>query len=134
MTETPKLSERVEAATGPDRELDAEIAVAVSGDVGAIVVPPYERFLFSHKPGWWRDGTNKSHSAPSYTASLDAALTLMPSDAFWRLGHDGDGADPSEFRAQVLVPTLGSIDAHGAAFAATPALALCAAALKARGL
>jgi len=63
---------------------------------------------------------------------IDAALTLVPDDAFWRLGHDGDGADPSEFKAQIIVPKLGGVDMRGQSVAATPALALCAAALKAR--
>lgn len=69
---------------------------------------------------------------PDYTASLDAAVTLVPGsdDVFWRLGHDGEGPDPSVFRAEILVCSAnipGSVARSG-----TSALALCAAALKAR--
>ena len=125
---TPKLSERVDAATGPDRELDRDILIAMHP--GSRAKGRDEAFI--PEPSW--EPGSYSRCAPVYTTSLDAALMLVPSEAFWRLGHDGDGADPSEFRAQVIVPALGGIDAHGIAIAATPALALCAAALKARSL
>ena len=70
------LASRVEAATGADRELDAAIAVAVSDDVGAWVVEPSPSSLFSHQPGWFCTSDNRSHKAPAYTASLDAAMSL----------------------------------------------------------
>ena len=125
------LASRVEAATGADRELDAAIAVAVSDDVGAWVVEPSPSSLFSHQPGWFCTSDNRSHKAPAYTASLDAAMSLVPSEAYWRLGHDGDGADPAEYKADVIVPKLGGVDARGRAIAATPPLALTAAACRA---
>ena len=97
------LAQRCEAATGPDRALDAEICQAVFG-----------RFI----------------GVAKYTASLDAALTLVPGEAFWRVGHDGAGPDPSAFRADVFqTPGTGL----NVARSATPALALCAAALRAGG-
>ncbi len=102
-----ELAERCEAATGPNFQLEQDIGGTVFPERGAITHPPY-------------------------TASLDAAMTLVPEDAFWRLGHDGDGADPSEFRSQVIVPKMGGADARGVALACAPALALCAASLRAR--
>jgi hypothetical protein len=71
---------------------------------------------------------------PNYTASIDAALTLVPDgdDVFWRLGHDGGGADPGAFKAQVLVCRLAHPAEGFVAVADRPALALCAAALRAR--
>lgn len=69
-----------------------------------------------------------------YTTSLDAAVTLVPEgdDVFWRSGHDGEGPDPSAFRADVLVVRL-SAPANGfVARARTEPMARCAAALKAR--
>lgn len=90
-----ELAARVEALTGPDREVDAEIAVAVSGDSGAFVVAPMEDCIFQHIPGWWRDGADKSHDAPEYTASLDAAMSLVPKgcgfnlDRYWMIGREG---------------------------------------------
>lgn len=77
------LADRVEALTGPDREVDADIAVAISNDPAAWVVRDIPSAIFTHKPGWWRDRDDKSHSAPSYTASLDAAMTLVPDG--WRI-------------------------------------------------
>ena len=54
------LIARLEAATGPDRELDAAIALTVGLDIGR----------------------GRAHSQDSrvsaYTASIDAALTLVP--------------------------------------------------------
>ena len=116
MTDLSDLIARIEAASGPDREINAEIgryAPHLVAFLGGVPDDP--------QPG-----------CLPYTASIDTALTLVPTDAFWRLGHDGDGADPSEFRAQLIVPKLGGIDARGQSIAATPALALCAAALRAR--
>ena len=64
-----------------------------------------------------------------FTRSLDAALTLVPAGCFWRVGHDGEGPDPSLFKAQVLVA-----DRPGCptGISEAPALALCIAALRAR--
>ncbi len=58
------LAERVEASAGPDRELDCRIYCALSGggfDTYATVVPDFN--------DW---------TTPFYTASLDAAMTLVP--------------------------------------------------------
>lgn len=112
------LIARIESADGPDRELDCRIWCAIDVicrdfDLFSKVVPYFDQ---------WQ--------APRYTASIDAALTLVPEDAFWRIGHDGEGADPSLFKAQVLMPMVGQC----VSIAATPALALAAAALKERGV
>ena len=64
-----ELIERLEDATGPDRELDAEIARLVTGR-GVTVAP-------LSGPRYDGDG----EPVPAYTASLDAALTLMPRGA-----------------------------------------------------
>lgn len=71
-----KLAERAEQASGPDRELDALIHEAVTTfpprragvgwpDENALVVPAF--------PGW--------ELLPAYTASADAALSLLPKTA-----------------------------------------------------
>ena len=69
MDDLNTLAGRVEAATGPDRELDAAIANAVGAEHG-------------QKSGW-SNGENGDYfvideCAPRYTASIDAALTLVP--------------------------------------------------------
>lgn len=53
-TDLMELASRVEAGEGPDRELDAEILAAIAGTANGPV-----------------------SGAPAYTASLDAAMTLV---------------------------------------------------------
>lgn len=59
-----------------------------------------------------------------------AALMLVPNGAFWRCGHDGEGADPSLFDARVFEPM--TMESKAVGTASTPALALTAAALGAK--
>lgn len=68
-----ELIKRLEEATGPSRELDAEIAVASGG------------YFFGDGELCYRDGETIVHPghggidlAPKYTSSIDAALTLVP--------------------------------------------------------
>jgi hypothetical protein len=42
-------------------------------------------------------------NARPYTTSLDATVRPDGADVFWRSGHDGEGPDPSLFRADVLL-------------------------------
>jgi len=110
MTDLMELASRVEAGEGPDRELDADIFLTVR--------PEHRGRLFN---------------APHYTASLDVAATLVP---------PGDYATGELYRLEaystngVLVPThvRASAWVPGAprAYAATPAMALTAACLRAR--
>ena len=104
------LADRVEALAGPDREVDAQVG----------------RYFAAQFLGYvpWEPQTG----CAKFTASLDAALSLVPEGWVWMTGCAPDGA----FFA-TLSPTdesgiaLGMIDT----LAATPALALCAAALRA---
>lgn len=127
------MADRCEAATGPDSRLEAEIDWTMRDVVGKHYTTQTLNGETYSVSGWWRDANSDSHRAPPYTASLDAALTLVPEDGWWRLGHDGDGADPSDFRAEVIVPGL-LTDARGKAVASTPALALCAAVSRAKAI
>lgn len=64
------LATRIEQTTGPDRELDAEIAVAAKQ-------VPYDFERSAHGPASWRNKyDNRWWDAPEYTTSIDAALTL----------------------------------------------------------
>lgn len=131
------LAERCEAATGADRELDAAIALAQCDkffnagpkheggrDRIGVIVGGDRCVPGNGAPDWL---------VPRYTASLDAALTLVPDDAFWRVGHDGEGADPSVFKATIGVAKEGVCwITFRSAIAETAPLALCAAALRAR--
>ena len=126
--ELVKLAERAEAASGPDRELDREIAVAVG-----------------HPWDYAADWGSRGHERPvafPYTASIDAAMMLVP--PAYRLTslaeYDTSMGEQLAGRWTVgLVPREHShlktyeqrVSAMGRAEAATPALALCAAALRA---
>lgn len=119
-----RLADEVEKATGPDRRLDASIASLVRLEK----VPHWARTW----SGPWKptevgsvvlmqiDGTPGPHfMAREYTASLDAAMTLVP-EGWFKL-------QPDSLKGWAALAVVGPW-----AHAATPALALCAAALKAR--
>lgn len=125
MTNLLELAERCEWAEGPDRELDALIAANLR-------VGTEHGWAFKNYPQWigradgrvHLDDGGPSFSAPAYTASLDAAMTLVPTDhPKWAVtGRNSATCGPKHGEGGPLEWT----------FAATPALALCAAALKAR--
>jgi hypothetical protein len=138
------LAERVERAEGPDRELDALIEVAVFG---------FPQRAYDQANGLRNRGADpldkmlwlKNWGVPRYSASLDAAMTLVPEgwrvgfeqgsrfdhapemcmawvwpfaseyDPDWQLGQEGQQSNPDAQKG----------------YAATPALALCAASLRA---
>ena len=123
------LIARIESADGPDRELDAEIFIAACHPTWRIqteckLFPEQVQTGRIQKPdgcGW--------RNAPAYTASIDAALTLAPEG--WHMSvHTTVGA--------LLQGSAAVRDRDGgpsfASAASTPALALAAAALKARGV
>lgn len=133
MTDPEKLAalaERCEAASGPDRELDAEIGSVMRWQ-------PYGPDHWANasdlefRPtagGWMRcqrgDDASLAWPAPLYTASLDAAMSLVPDECLaqvWR-GLDGEGSATCSPLKRINLPRI---------FAATPAIALCAAALRA---
>jgi hypothetical protein len=111
------LAERCEQAVGPDRELDVAIARALDWK-------PLYRDDYSK---WWppaavEDSRARKRSIlhhptqplPKFTASLDDALTLVPEECGWMVMNSA--------------AKVGVWPSHGA----TPALAFCAAALRAR--
>lgn len=110
------LAERVEGLAGPCRETDAEIAEAVGEEHG-------------RKSGWCNSDNGDYYvieeCARPYTASLDAAMTLVPEGHFWlrlsELTMTVSRPDPNEKRWAK----------HFEAAGATPALALVAASLRA---
>ena len=108
-----KLSDEVEAATGADRELDALIALALGWTV--------------HAGDNWI-GPHGEIAVPAFSASIDAALTLISDSTFLHLSRFSDT------EAEVHVYPNRNVGDDYKGEAATPALALCAAALRARGL
>lgn len=108
------LADCCEAATGPDRDLDAEIA-PVRGLRVTQEGHPLGPCCY--------DASGRIVMLPRYTASLDDALTLRPVGYDWIAGDVNGGFGGTPYAC------VGSRVEH---FAATPALALCAAALRAR--
>lgn len=96
-----ELADRVEAASGPDRALAREVLLAC----GKGYVSPLYRWL-------------------DPTASLDAAVTLVPEGWTWGVFDDGT--------AWVWVDEQRDLLAGIRVYASTPALALTSAALRAR--
>lgn len=126
MTKPPQLDDliaRLEEAARPDRGLDAEIALSIG-------------WTFHRDPffEFWRepDGTDaddEHEEPPQFTASLDAAMTLVPEGMMWFLGH----LDPSDMRFCATMSERGNVGVSTwRGFSSTATLALCIAALKAK--
>jgi hypothetical protein len=113
---------QLEQATGPDRELDLAIALAV----GAV-----DRRTVSTKHGFgYSDGQWACSHVEQYTALLDAAMMLVPEG--WHDAVYGPGVGASD---NLCTASLDPPEYDGppeTAEAATRALALVAAALRAR--
>lgn len=124
------LAARCEAATGADRELDAEIARAagwVYENFEHWWSPQIVAAARKSKRGKWFHG--RERLLPSFTASLDAAMMLAcdewdSMDLF---------RDAGEWFCVVKAQGKGGVYRELArVHHATPALALCAAAMRAR--
>lgn len=129
-TKKPDALQRLEKATGPDRELDIAIAFAVgeirdrdgnylfaTGNESDMVVEagPCDTYL---------------HAQPLryYTASIDAALTLVPEGYACSVDRNEDGTGCATVSPDYS--DMGFLSSSRRA--ATPAIALCVASLKAR--
>ncbi|MGL4640553.1 MAG: hypothetical protein ACRCVX_12600 [Shewanella sp.] len=121
-----KLSDRVEALAGPDQEVFREVA--------AKLWQPH----YSLPVDWDKERFAKHDRLDILIANeawLCAAEMFMSNHDFWRVGHDGEGQDPSAFKAQVGVEREGECwHTFATAIAPDASLALTAAALRARGL
>ena len=135
-----ELAERCEAATGPDRELD--IAILTHPAFGYRDVFEDGRLFDRGNDGYWSlEGDEKNGPLPSPTASLDAAMTLVPENCAVDIDNGPShwiclGKQAPMGRADVKYPKPG-YDGQGdswltvSAIAKTMPLALCAAALRA---
>ena len=127
------LLNRVLEGTGPDRELDAEIACAVNGfTMHEDSNPGDGHFAFWHgKP--WESLCSNCSGWPHYTGpGLDAALTLLPEGRDWHVQSNPSAgacwASISPAKHDLKLREWGS----GMMKAATPARAIIAACIKAR--
>jgi len=138
------LIERLEAATGPCRELDAEVFASVYPDKvpGPIVESGYGwRYDKGH---WWLATGEDARTPPKcvfpgrYTASIDAALTLVPEGWGYTLCTQPPDHKPWASVVEWQPDDKGKMwtgnhmARSGEVKASTPAHAICIAALKAR--
>lgn len=121
MTDLSELIARVEAATGPDREIDRAIKEAFGHD-----------WDYSADWDYWDAIKREKASRPVaklYTGSLDAAMTLVDPRALWAHGSMEDGPFARLCWPQ---PNGGFVGGYVEANAATVPLAICLAALSAQ--
>lgn len=119
MTNLLELAERCEKAMGPDRELDAAVNAAIG-------LPGTK--MRANGFTW------VSPNVPGYTASLDAALTLVPGDEAFDVARESKGGDWTADLSCFCPDSELWDDVRRIPFgrAVNPALALTAAALRAR--
>lgn len=137
------LIARLERATGPDRELDLAVAVAVN--YAGMFNPDYgwQWSLWGDEIEGICDGRrvvlDPAQFCPPFSASIDAALTLVPEGWTWQISNRAP--KPLAGRAYIHNGELHFASLYAGRnpkyrgeedTAATPALALCIAALKAR--
>lgn len=134
------LAERCEKASGPNEELNAAIRCAVFAPTGAFVKQSpinaawciYEVGYNGRERSWEPRGLSQLQRLGDFTASLDAAITLVPDNADsagerYRLeAYNSPGVLEEHVRASAWVAGAPRC------YAATAALALTAAALRAR--
>lgn len=117
------LAARVEALSGPDLIVDELILLATGwtlerakglGERATLVDPDGKRTAHRQGDGWFNP-----------TASLDAAMMLVPEGLSWLIGSGDDLGPPHAWVGD-------QSDQPKGIGAATPALALCAAALRAK--
>ena len=142
------LIARIESADGPDRELDALAHLVKFPDTKVMtdnggyrserpVQYTPARDLY---PIWNGSGSDFADiiSAPRYTASIDAALTLVPEGmAFTVARYWCEGEEAPPYYADCIDIELAKRGEDAPVYSAkaeTPALAIAAAALKARGV
>ena len=135
------LADRAEKATGPDRELDELISAAVEGAVREVQQDGRTAY-HSLDGGTW---VHIRVPQPGYTASLDAAMSLVPEGWRWVLrqatADECNGAffcrlESGDFKSitwgkggEYITDVISGVDVF--CWSATPALALVAAALRA---
>lgn len=125
MADLTALIERLEKADGPDRELDGSIHNRLFGTEYVRSPRSVTGFLTSSE-------NNGCPTVPAYTASIDAAVALaervLPG-SLYRIEKLGDGSGlPTSKRGWA---TAGLPGEQEQAYAATPALAICIATLRA---
>lgn len=140
MTDPTALIEKLKAAAAGSRKLDYEIRHALTG------LSPHPKEIKEISGPMWNEavllkggGASVGSKPLPYTTSLDAVLTLVPEDPanpgkpmLWSIAYDEDGvAGERSFTASLGKGYHDPEFIYGHS-AASPALALCIAALRAR--
>lgn len=123
-----KLAKRVEALSGPDRGVDVEIFRVIGAPapfqfMNKLIALEYndiEQAYFARVT----DDMQVRYAPPAYTASLDAAMTLVPEGCGWSL------VQATYEKSYGCIESGDDRTPDLEARAATPALVLCAAALR----
>lgn len=131
--ELRSLARRCEAATGADRSIDGDIAAALA------LHPPALTIRGNRQPELFKDNAPGLHAktwlAPNFTASLDAAMTLVPEgfhiNNMCEMRYIG-GDRPYSAQVDNWQDTETKRGTRKNGLGRTYALALCAAALRAR--
>ena len=138
------LIARLREATGADREIDADIAVATFATQSTA-----DDLIYARREGP-SGATERGHyyikdrsgytltTAPEFTASIDTALTLLPAEKMhlldiWLSWEPNDAGVCPAATVRWYPPHKSGPDWHAqTASGRTPALALCVCALEAR--
>lgn len=121
------LAARCEAAVGPDHRLDAAVWKAALAEPGQLESIAIGREVYGDKEAQFR--TDRMMDGFRPTASLDAAMTLVPEGHHWQVGEGIETEAGIRDRAYAWCTDA---DEGELSLAATPALALTAACLRAR--
>lgn len=135
---------RLEPLTTGSRELDALIwasTLPITGDGpdGSNLAKGYH---FEYEPNedgsvdvYATDGVTRPsirrarRKSPAYTSSIDDAITLIPENRMWFVGH----LDPTDLRFVAVISRIEGVGGESwRGVAVTPASAICIAALHAR--
>jgi len=128
MIDLTNLIARVEAATGPDRGLDADILCAVR--------PEWKWDRSTQQPTGWvsmASGSGISCPAPHFTASVDDAMTMLDPDHWWCMGKGRTRPDEPIYGIVIFNADLDrQVPVAEGEHPTSLPLAICIAALKAR--
>lgn len=124
------IIDKLKAATGPDRHIDADIAITVDAAYYAKSDSPGNHPR-GHVMGLSDGVPNRMTIAPNYTASIDAAVKLIPAGMFWIAGYGRTRPDEPLAGASIVTAD-DQINPVGEAEGDHIAICMCIAALEAR--
>lgn len=114
-----ELADRIEASSNPDRGIDVAIVRALHPDIGR-----YAPHCKGEEAIFWEDPYRKQ-PAPMFTSSIDDAIKLVPEGFHFCICADGRPGFANVHKLE------GGEGPTNFSTAATPPMAVCAAALRA---